>query len=301
MQLSKYLAKIQEVHGKGLIRPSPELVGEALTAIEGHINSFFKEQKQRFPRPSSLGYKARRLWLMSRNPETKAEFPWQTSLTGNVMEAVIIYLLKEAGCPIEGVQQRVSGKLADFDIEGSVDFITTWPDGSKRIVDVKTCSDFSWSDNFGSEEKFASKNPYGYLTQAAVYEHLAGIKFGGWLVYNKSSGEMKFLDADKMRTELFEAFCTASDALLRVSNDTMPEQCHPVHYEEYKGEQTGNIKVSYDCAKCPFIKTCFPSAVKATRGRTVMYYLGQPERVLDGVKVIIEQQEEEQNNDQTGD
>lgn len=294
MILQQYIDRIKEVHGKNLVEPSQTLLSEAAAAFEGALRGFWTEQKARFPRPSSMGYKARRLWLMKRNPEVKGDFAWQSSIVGNALETVLIYLLKEVGAPISDVQARVSGKMEGYEVAGSIDFKLMYPDGKKRIVDVKTCSDFSWTDNFGSAEKFAAKNPYGYLTQAAVYEYLSGEQFGGWLVMNKSSGEVKFLDADYMRAEIAQALDEVQDALRQTYQDDMPLQCFPVMLEEFKGEKTGNIKVDYECAKCPFVKTCFPDAKKAKRGPTTLYYLGEPKIKIAGIKFVDENEQDEE-------
>ena len=61
--------------------------------------------------------------------------------------------------------------------------------------DIKSASPFSYDKKFGKDgggfEKVADEDVFGYLSQGYLYAEALNKPFGGWIVINKSTGEIQ--------------------------------------------------------------------------------------------------------------
>lgn len=313
--------------GKGTHIPSPSTIKEALEAFELALTGVYSQNVTRFPRPSNLGHEARRLWLMKNKPEDEGKFNLGvfTAMAGHVWEAVIIYLMKEAGLEIRNVQAKARTKMGGFDIEGSIDFEIFIEGKGWVIVDFKTCSDYAYKTKWQSAATLVQNDSYGYIQQAAVYEEGRNLPFGGWLVLNKAGQDtngdisqmLRFVDADDIRAIIDEEKKLIAKRLKKAKGKEMPPQCYHVEQESYeprdpngpKAEEarqkgwievehgkflTNNIKVANKCAQCPHVKkTCFPDAYEAVNRFAKTFYINKPVSLKDGYNLV-----EEDNGDE---
>jgi hypothetical protein len=107
-------------------------------------------------------------------PETRLKF-----LFGDLVEALVLYLAKEAGHKVEDQQKRI-------EVDGIVGHIDAVIDG--HLVDVKSASSFAM-------KKFRNgtlpdDDAFGYISQISGYANAMGKESGTFLAMDKSGGEL---------------------------------------------------------------------------------------------------------------
>ncbi|MFN7834858.1 MAG: hypothetical protein ACK5NY_03570 [Burkholderiaceae bacterium] len=289
----KQLREFIGAHGaKGLVEPTPAEMKAAVEAIRTSLENQFSQKGSYYPRASSLGHPARRLWWMKRYPHLQGDVAPTTRMTffqGDALEAWFMLWLKVTSrvtkkFKVTHVQHKGQTEFAGETVRGTCDLVI---DG--RLYDVKTTNDAHYTEKWQSFETLVANDTYGYIEQAALYAKMLNLPFGGWIVINKNNGEFKLVEAEgEYAAYLLD---TALDALGErmqlAQQEQMPEMCHQPFIEN----NTGNLRVAYECARCPFVKKCFPESTKATRGKTTMYYLGEIKSIPSGVKIIHEDTE----------
>lgn len=196
-------------------------------------------------RMSNIGTPDRKMWYQSRtksawNPPPKDSIKF---LYGHIVEALLLFLVKEAGHTVEKEQHEVS-----LDgVKGHIDCVI---DGA--VIDVKSASTFSFN-------KFTSGNimrddPFGYRHQLAGYHETVAPESEelGWLVADKQHGEIALVTFDEIE------FPSASERIEEVreflSKDEPPEHCYKPSEDKY-----GNQVLAKGCVYCPFKSRCWPT------------------------------------------
>ena len=54
---------------------------------------------------------------------------------------------------------------------------------------------------YGGYEKIKEDDPFGYIMQGHLYGEATGLPFGGWIVVNKSSGEIAVVEAPEWQDQ----------------------------------------------------------------------------------------------------
>ncbi len=190
---------------------------------------------------------------------------------GSVIENLVLVLAEAAGHTVECVQEP----LEIDGITGSCDAVI---DGC--VVDIKTCSDYSFGKITSGGLKY--DDPFGYLSQASSYYY--ALKKGGkipesltpkayFLCINKTTGEMGLVDyviTTRVRSKTKE-IKEAKDAVKDISKaprgyDTTKRGVHPV--------------LGAACSRCKFKWHCWPG-LRAFRfeskGKPDIKYVTDPE------------------------
>jgi len=172
-------------------------------------------------------------------------------LVSGVAEHLVVFLMKEAGIPIENTQKRVKVRIeeSDLDMSGSIDYTL---DGGVR--DFKCTNDESYKQKFRGGPTLAENDPFGYLAQGNLYARGMGMKFKGWDVFNLNTGDIKAISAGSIQNEMEEQidFFQHKLEIAREAKDVNElEQCY---------EMQDNGTIAWQCARCNFVKQCFPEA-----------------------------------------
>lgn len=207
---------------------------------------------------SSLGKPDRQLWFEAHPIEGgKEELTPQTYykfLYGDVIEALVLFLVKEAGHTVEREQEEI-------EVEGVKGHIDAIIDGV--LVDVKSASPYGFKkfkDNTIHED-----DPFGYIAQLSGYaDVLTPGQEAAWLAMDKSSAA---LCVTKLSTSIINDNKPAPriDHLKEViSSDVIPELC----YQPVPDGKSGNIKLPTACSYCSHKFRCHPEL------RTFLYSTG---------------------------
>jgi len=196
-------------------------------------------------RMSVLGKPPRQLWYDRFSPKKTKSYDASLNikfLYGHILEHLLLYLAELTGHKI-GDQQK---KVEIDNIKGHIDATV---DG--EVCDVKSASSFSFK-KFKTGE-LVGDDPFGYHAQLSGYETGMGTNGGGFLVMDKSSGDVCFYKPD----ELAKPNATT---LIKTLQDTLkskipPEKCYQL--SETKG---GNKSLPIGCQFCSHKWECYKDA-----------------------------------------
>jgi hypothetical protein len=179
------------------------------------------------------------------------------NLFGDIIEAVVVMLLRAVKAKVEGVQGEVGLNTPYFDIKGTYDIII-----DDKVYDIKSASPFAFEKKFGENgggfHKIAEDDTFGYLSQGYLYSEATGKSFGGWIVVNKATGEILVTqppeDDAEYRTQALNKVHQNIKALME---DAPFERCYELEDEVFYRKNTGNKVLSTICSYCPYKHKCW--------------------------------------------
>jgi hypothetical protein len=257
----------------GTKRPNQEyLFGMGSAIMEGVRRQLWSSTSDRKPtlRMSNLGKPCNRaLWYDLKGthdpepltPQTKLKF-----MVGDVVEAVILYLVKEAGHTVEDQQKEV-------EIDGIRGHIDARIDG--MLTDVKSSSSFGMKKF--KNGTLPDDDPFGYISQMSGYANALGDKEGTFLAFDKSSGELATYTHSDME-DTSDKIATVRAAL---AEDEPPKRGFRSVEDRY-----GRTKVGINCSYCSHKKECWKDEdinLEFKSGRPV-WYLGREKKKKAVVK-----------------
>ena len=232
--------------------------GKPAKVTEENMDRFLKNIKEAFNawnnpvrekdgklRMSVLGKPPRQLWYDRFSPKKTKDYDASLNikfLYGHILEHLLLYLAELTGHKI-GDQQK---KVEIDNIKGHIDATV---DG--EVCDVKSASSFSFK-KFKTGE-LVNDDPFGYHAQLSGYETGMGTKAGGFLVMDKSSGDVCFYKPDELaKPNVKTLIKTLQDTL---KSNAPPERCYEL--SETKG---GNKSLPIGCQFCAHKWECYKDA-----------------------------------------
>ena len=180
-------------------------------------------------------------------------------LLGDLVESALVAIIKASGISVEDEQKPTTINLDDTDINGTLDIII---DG--KVYDIKSASPYAFQNKFGEfggYRKVKEDDPFGYIVQGFAYAKGEDKPFGGWIVVDKSSGEMTVCEAPAAQAqEKKEALEAATENVRRLKKTKRVEKQFKPTDEIMAGEPTGNKLLPKECSFCGFRHNCWPKA-----------------------------------------
>tara|TARA_R110000772_G_scaffold70420_4_gene154877 strand:- start:3076 stop:3921 length:846 start_codon:yes stop_codon:yes gene_type:complete len=217
-------------------------------------------------RMSNLGKPDRQLWYDIRRGRPDSGLDYSTRikfLMGHIMEAVLLFLLKEAGHSVEDEQKTL-------DIDGVIGHQDAKIDGV--ITDVKTTSRFAFQ-KFSNAESLAKDDPFGYIGQISAYAQSQGHDRAAFLAINKESGEVAVCTVSQ--NQMIDARERIRHVKSVLDSDVPPSRC----YDPVPEGASGNIGLPKMCSYCDHRSECWSDA-NAGRGPRGFRY-------ANGVKYLL--------------
>lgn len=190
-------------------------------------------------------------------------------LIGDLVECAVMAILKGAGVKITEAQGECELELAGEKIQGTLDLIIDDPVDGKKVWDVKSASPYSFMYKFSKGyENMKEDDPFGYLMQGHLYSESKGLNFGGWIVVDKSSGEIKFVEAPDDQKQDRNIYLGEASKVIEALMSNYTYKTPPISPEDeayvLKGERikTGNKILNKVCTFCGYRKHCWPDAVQ---------------------------------------
>lgn len=179
------------------------------------------------------------------------------NLFGDLLEAVVVMLLKTVKANIDSVQGNVKLKTEYFDMKGTYDIII-----DDKVYDIKTASPFAFEKKFGQQgggfHKIAEDDVFGYLSQGYLYSEATKKPFGGWIVINKATGEMLVTSPPEDDEEYRKiAIDRVKDNVKALMEDVPFERCFELVEETFYKKPTGNKVLGTVCSFCPYKHKCW--------------------------------------------
>lgn len=233
-----------------------------LKAITNDLKNFLdpkEKSRSGYLRMSSIGREDRKIWYdvhnktqVKHSPELLLKFFY-----GNIVEALMLFLAAESGHKVTNQQEEVK-------IEGITGHIDAMIDGA--VVDVKSASTRAF-------RKFKTKtllgnDPFGYIGQISGYMDAKNVLEGGFLAFDKSTGDITFMMVDEL-TKI-----NATDRIKHlkeiISLDSPPDHC----YEPVPLGVQGNYTLSISCSYCDYKNICWKDANNGSGLRVFQYSNG---------------------------
>ena len=193
-------------------------------------------------RMSVLGKPPRQLWYDRFSPKKTKDYDASLNikfLYGHILEHLLLYLAELTGHKIADQQKKVEIDNIKGHIDATVD---------GEVCDVKSASSFSFKKFKNGE--LVGDDPFGYHAQLSGYETGMGTKSGGFLVMDKSSGDVCFYKPDELaKPNVKTLIQTLQDTL---KSSTPPKKCYEL--SETKG---GNKSLPIGCQFCSHKWECY--------------------------------------------
>ena len=200
----------------------------------------------------------------------KEELPYNAPTRfwfGDLSEAMLMCIMREAGIDIVDFQKEVELEIAGHKIRGTLDVIIRDESGVEKVWDIKSASDWAFKHKFGfgGYDSIKEDDPFGYVMQGYLYATAMNMPFGGWIVINKSGGQIAVVDAPEWQDE--DRVKYMADAAERVKFLTDPKskpfKPFPDEFETYRDGglvRTGNKLMPKPCGFCGHKLHCWPKA-----------------------------------------
>ena len=195
---------------------------------------------------SSLGRPDRQLWYMSKGApsEDLSAKTYLKFLYGDVIEQLVLFLVKEAGHKVERQQEEIEVNGVLGHIDAIIDDV---------VVDVKSASPFAYK-KFKNQE-VVEDDPFGYVHQLSGYSHvLTEGKAAAWLAFDKVHGDLCVSPLSSSIIKDHEPLQRIEHLKEVISKEEPPERC----YEDEPDGASGNRKLGVGCSYCAFKHTCWP-------------------------------------------
>ena len=232
--------------------------GKPAKVTEENMNKFLNNIKEAFNawnnpvrekdgklRMSVLGKPTRQLWYDRYSPKKTKDYDASLNLKflyGHILEHLILYLAELTGHKVEHRQKKV-----EIDnIKGHLDAVV---DG--EVCDVKSASAFGFKKFKNGE--LVGDDPFGYLAQLSGYETGMGTSKGGFLVIDKSTGDICLYKPDELAKPNVPTLIKRLKETLE--SRTPPEKCYEL--SETKG---GNKSLPIGCQFCSHKWECHSDA-----------------------------------------
>lgn len=227
----------------------------------GQRLSSYKEPRKSSLRMSNIGKPTCQLWFEVNNVTPDEELPAKAKLKflyGDIIEALVVLLIKEAGYEVTDEQKEVQIN----GIKGHLDLKV-----NGTVVDVKSTSKHA----FSKFEKGTLENDdaFGYIKQIQGYS-VAERSSGAFLAMSKETGDLALLEVPCNSDTQKEVEKHIEDIKKITSSSKKPQRC----FEEEPHNKSGNMKLGINCSYCPFKYTCWSDANGGKGLRTFIYSTG---------------------------
>ncbi len=266
---------LQEV-GKGQYKcPQPLLEKFGEDTVK-HLKRQFEREPNKFSlRMSNVGQPLCILQMEKEHGRKASDI--QRFILGDIFEDVMLFILRAAHVPILEEQKQVTLNIGGIDLQGTLDLVVDLGDGPE-VYDIKSASDYSYKNKFNqSFDDFRATDTFGYINQLLGYASAENITAGGFIVGNKSSGEMKIYPFPKEQAHLKEQALIEIESNIKDIDAPFKRQFEDIP-ELWKKKPTGNRVLGTTCGFCDFKFECWDNIqVKsqvnsAAKNPKMMYY-----------------------------
>jgi hypothetical protein len=168
---------------------------------------------------------------------------------GHLIEAMVLAFTEAAGHTIERYQEEIEVDLIKGHIDGVISGI---------LIDVKSCSPYSFQKFKTGSLLEEGQDPFGYVGQLCGYAH-------------EISGEICVLHLPQSLIDSYDIKARIKTVREAVSLDVEPEKCYP----DEPHQKSGNRKLSVGCSYCGHKFRCWRDSNNG-EGLKVYQYSDKP-------------------------
>lgn len=266
--LSSLVADVYDLFGPNRHEPSEknlEAFAENLKALMRRRLAGKSDEPRTTLRFSNLGKPDRQLWYDEHPDESqpaetlspKTEFKF---LYGDLIEQLLLFLVKESGHDVQSEQGTVEVDGVRGSLDAVIDGVT---------VDVKSASPMSFK-KFESG-RLREDDPFGYIGQISGYASETTPESGGaFLVADKVHGDISLMRVPPDTVAQFRPKPRIEHLKSVLSRPDPPERCYP----DVPEGKSGNRKLSVNCSYCRHKFRCWSDVNGGVGLRTFFYGKG---------------------------
>lgn len=207
---------------------------------------------------SALGKPNRQIWYDAHPEEgTKEPMPPKTYLKfmyGDVIEQLLLLLIKESGHSVEAEQMEVEVNGVKGHIDAIIDGV---------VVDVKSASPYGF-EKF-NKNLVEQDDPFGYVAQLSGYANvLTPGQPAAWVAFDKVAADICVSPLSNMVIKHHPPAERIEELKDVIANPEPPERC----YQPIPDGKSGNLKLPTGCSYCAHKYRCHPGL------RTFIYSTG---------------------------
>lgn len=255
-QLRQVLDRVSNNDG---VEVADEWIEEAGEQFKAALRKQFTPREEGFRvRMSNIGRPLCQLQMEKAGMEAQ-RMPYNhvmRMLVGDATEVFVRLVLKIAKVNVTSEGDRVALTVAGETIKGDSDI-----DIDGKVYDVKSCSEWAfknkWHEGYDGLRK---GDDFGYVGQLFGYADAQQKPVGGWVVVNKSSGEIRVVDAEPTESEKDTIREVRHTAVVALTQNYPFKRKFDAQPEFFRGVPTGAMRVNDSCTRCKFMQTCWPTA-----------------------------------------
>jgi len=237
-------------------------IDDFASSVKVHVKDFLKQMPQDKPRLrlSTIGRPDRQLWYDFKKPHNEPLAPSTRIkfLYGYILEELLIMLASISGHKVTQQQKQV-------EVEGVKGHQDCFIDGV--LVDCKSASGIGYSKF--KYNNLSNNDPFGYIPQISAYAEGNGVDEAGFLVINKSTGELCYTKVHSL--EMINAKDRVKKIKKVVNSDTPPDKC----YSAVPDGKSGNYKLDTACMYCNYKFDCWSDSNDGKGLRVFNYSTGK--------------------------
>lgn len=195
-------------------------------------------------------------------------------MIGDAVEIYTTLFVKMSGANVTAQKQQIELDINGTIIKGEDDL-----EIDQKVYDVKSSSPFvfkwKWSGGWSS---LYEADPFGYIGQLWTYATGRKKKPGGWIVADKSSGEIKVVEWGANKAQETEIQASIENNQISISKEVPFRKQFNSEVELFRKKPTGNTVIPMICTFCNYLGSCWPNAVtkpqalsKAVNPKMVVY------------------------------
>ena len=237
-------------------------IDDFASSVKVHVKDFLKQMPQDKPRLrlSTIGRPDRQLWYDFKKPHNEPLAPSTRIkfLYGYILEELLIMLASISGHKVTQQQKQV-------EVEGVKGHQDCFIDGV--LVDCKSASGIGYSKF--KYNNLSNNDPFGYIPQISAYAEGNGVDEAGFLVINKSTGEICYTKVHSL--EMINAKDRVKKIKKVVNSDIPPDKC----YSAVPDGKSGNYKLDTACMYCNYKFDCWSDSNDGKGLRVFNYSTGK--------------------------
>lgn len=181
---------------------------------------------------------------------------WLRMLVGDCVEILVRMVLEKSDATVSS-----DGDEVKLDVDGTTIKGTSDIDIEGKVYDIKSASQYMFRNKWsGGFQALYKADDFGYIGQLYGYADAQNKEPGGWVVVDKSSGEIMVVDIDATKEQ---------EGLIRqgrkyivdlIANDRPFQRCFEPEEETFHRKKTGGEILNKACSWCSFKRSCWPEA-----------------------------------------
>lgn len=181
---------------------------------------------------------------------------WMRMVIGDCVEILVRMILEASSVDVTSDGDEVSLDVENTTINGTSDI-----DIEGKVYDIKSASQFMFRNKWqGGFQALYKDDAFGYIGQLYGYADAQKKPVGGWIVVDKSSGEIKVVDVDATNEQESMIRMQREETVHRIENKLPFRRCFEAETETFNKKETGGKILSKPCQWCSYKASCWPEA-----------------------------------------